>query len=427
MHISGKPYEFIVFVLLGMAMLVLWLEGALAMESQFKLELRNSYADRHNYLDGTSGEFDRDIDEYLFSVTPSLMMFFEKDVWAYIRGDFEWEFDSDGEQTYSNLEDDQKDIITNAYFSVGGKPLQAIVGRQPVVFGNGLISIDDAPAISLSVEQSPWKWHLQAGQIMDHSPLAGMTLAYEPGLFEQINLFGAWFQDRDDAFAHTLPNRFQLLEPTSDGELWWMGASAEVFLGDMQLRLNAIYEGGQVDFEHLAGETSRDIAAYLVDATLETNLNDRLSLAIFFFAASGDDSFRGDTLSTFISPLPHNSHLLIFFDPEWQDRNSEDILTYGGSTFYGVKAPGVQLTLAPVNDLLVESKVAILYPFEAPDDDRDQYGWEFDILFQYTFMQRYEFNLAAAHFEFGNFFENQDDQTPEAASLFSLGLTCNFF
>jgi len=408
-------------------MLILGGIDAWALESQIDLELRNTYVSQTNYLDGISGEYDRDLDEDLLSITPSLMLFFEKDIFAYLRGDLQWEFDDNGEQTYSNLEEDQEDTITNAYINMGKAPLQTIVGLQPVVFGNGLICIDDAPAMSLTVHQSPWKWHLQAARIMDHSPMLGMTLAYEPGLFEQVNLFGAWFQDQDDAFAHTLPDRFQLLEPTSDSELWWLGVSAEVFLGNTQLRLHTIYEGGQVKFDHLTGETKRDIAAYLADISLETNLNDRLSMAFFFFTATGDDSFREDTLTTFISPLPYNSRLLIFFDPEWQDSSIEGVLTYGGGTFYGVKAPGIQLTLAPFNDALIESTAAILYPYDAPQDDRDQYGWEFDLRFQYTFLQRYELNLAYAHFEYGNFFEDQEGQTPEAASLLSLGLTCNFF
>jgi hypothetical protein len=105
----------------------------------------------------------------------------------------------------------------------------------------------------------------------------------------------------------------------------------------------------------------------------------------------------------------------------------KNFLTYGGSTFYGVKTPGIQITAAPMHDVLIESTAAMLYPFDAPQDDRDQYGWEFEIQFQLSFLQRYELNLAYAHLEYGNFFEDQDGQRPEAASLISLEFACNFF
>ncbi len=72
-----EPYERSGWLLALLIMLILGGHNASALESQFDLELRNTYIRQHNYLDGTSGEFDRDIDAYLISITPSLMMFCE--------------------------------------------------------------------------------------------------------------------------------------------------------------------------------------------------------------------------------------------------------------------------------------------------------------------------------------------------------------
>jgi len=295
------------------------------------------------------------------------------------------------------------------------------LGVQAIKFGTSLITVDEVPAARMTASAGRWSLDLQAAQILEKSPMAGVNLAYEPGLFEQVNLFVAWFRDEEDVFARSLPDIFQLLEPTSSGELWYLGSAVQLFLGKVLLSATAVYEQGDVRFEHRLGETERDIQAFLADVGLEGNVSDKISLGLFFFTASGDDDTGDKTLKSFISPLPYNTRAAIFFDPEWLDRYIDDELMYGGATFHGVLAPGATVTLAPWENFLMTATLSTFYPYESAQGERDWYGWEADLDISYTLMDHIELYLEAARFEHGNYFKDSQGNVPEPALLFAIG------
>jgi len=218
-----------------------------------------------------------------------------------------------------------------------------------------------------------------------------------------------------------LPDILQLLEPTSSGNLWWIGAGAELFIGKAQLSAIGIYELGQIVYHLRRGDIDRDLASYLADISLEGNLNNWVSLGLFFFTAGGDDDIRDDTVTSFVSPLPYNSRAAIFFDPEWVDRNTEGTLAYGGTTAYGVVAPGVTVTLLPMADLLITGTLATFYPQVTAPNDRVWYGWEADIDLNYPIWRDIQFYFEAARFEFGNFFKDNQGKVPDPSWLLSVG------
>ena len=398
-----------------------------AAEYHLCLELTDTYYNQSHYLDRYTGHYDRDRSYNFLTAAPSLTLSLEKNALIYLRGDLQWIYEPDVDPQREDDDGEQWDtFMTSAYLSVGDKPFQLVAGLQPVEFGSSLIAADDAPGLTLTLTRHRWSLTGQAAEVMESSPMAGLTLGYTPGLFEHVSLFGVWFRDGEDAFARTLPDLYQLLEPTSHGELWWLGGSAELFVGRARLALTAALEYGDITFEHRFEQVRWDVQAYIGDMALSVNLNARSSCELFFFIASGDDDARDGTLHAFLSPTPYNPRALIFFDPEWLDRNTTSVMTYGGSTVHGAVAPGIRFSFEPVEKMLLQAAWTVFYPQQAPADDRDQYGWEFDAQASFSIRHNIEIYLDAARFEYGSYFKDGSGQVPEAAMLFALGCRVPF-
>lgn len=394
--------------------------AAAEIDYQIGLMVTEEIYAQHNYRDRIDNSFTIDRTYNLLTVSPLLNLSLSRQIAIFLSGDLQWTYEPDPPSDGFE-ENEIEGTWTAANLTLGDRPLQTRLGIQAINFGSNLITVDEVPAARLTAAMGRWSLDLQAARVMEKSPMAGVNLAYEPGFLEHLNLFGAWFNDKEDLFAKSLPDLYQLLDPTSSGQLWWMGAAAQLFLGKVLLNATAIYEQGDVRFEHALGETERDVAAFLVDVGLEGNIGDAVSLGLFFFAASGDDDARDHTLKSFVSPLPYNTRATIFFDPEWLDRNVDDQLMYGGATFNGVLAPGITLTLAPMEELLVTATLATFYPHEEAQGGRDWYGWEADLDISYTFKGNFELFLEAAWFEHGNYFQDLQGNTPDASLLFTIG------
>jgi len=376
-----------------------------------------------NTLDRFDGSFDQDRTD--FFAAPFLNLKWADTLTLFLGGDVQWtrlsnpigdvDYDEEGWDTEWTL----------AYVNFHQRAVSINLGLQPTVFGSSLITFDNAPAVNASVTVGKWSMTIDAGQVMDSSPMAALKIDFHPGLFERISLFGTWFRDDENAFAQTLPALYQLLQPTSDGTLWWAGVDADLFVGPLFLTATLIYEQGDIRFKHSLGETQRDVAAYLGDIGLEGNLNEQVGLGFFFFVASGDNEARSGTIHAFLSPLSYNTRAAIFFNPDWLGRDADHTMTFGGATISGVMAPGVHLTYTPVDQLLLDLTIVTLYPHEAPEG-RDYYGWEIDLETIYSFSEHVDLILEAARFEHGNYFNNRQGHTPDASVLLSAGLRLHF-
>ncbi|MBT8341479.1 MAG: hypothetical protein HKP58_12695, partial [Desulfatitalea sp.] len=295
----------------------------------------NSFYSQNNYFDRVSNRFERDRRINLLTIAPTLTLSPARDTLIYIRGDLEWEYELDADPKTENTADSLETFMTSAYLNVDLQAVQMIAGLQPFLIARGLITADDAVAVTFIGDHDRWSLIGQFGRIMQDSPMAALTLDYEPGPFERLALFSAWFRDNEDALATTLPDSLQILAPTSEGELWWVGAMTDLFLGQALLSLTAAYQFGEVNFHHLLGQTRRDVRAYMVDISLSVNVGRRMSGELFLFAASGDDDDSDGVLRAFCSPMAFNPRAQIFFDPEWLDRDTESVMTYGGGGIRG--------------------------------------------------------------------------------------------
>lgn len=393
------------------------------------LDLGISYYSHDNYLDRgdldlpVQSRFADDRSYLLIKAEPYLSFKLLDSLGGFIQASVDWENDRE-EEGEEAVETD----LNDAYLTLSGPGVSVTGGLQTISFGNGLIMTDNVPSAILDVTHGKaymqWTW----AQALDSSPMLGATMGFHPGHYEHAALFGIWFQDQDDAFAQAIPRIYRLLlEPESDGDLYWAGVSAELFVGRGQLSLVGAYEWGRFRLLDNSQTLKRNVSAYFGDLSLEGNLSDWCSLGVFVYAASGDDTpLRGD-LNAFVSITPFNPRADIFFDPEFLGRNTKDEkLTFNGGLFGGVIAPGLTLNFIWASGLSLEATLATFYAHQALDDGSRWYGWEVDLGVSYSFARNYTLYAEAARFEHGDYYESLLNEKVDPAMRFSAGLRAGF-
>jgi hypothetical protein len=258
---------------------------------------------------------------------------------------------------------------------------------------------------------------IKAAQVEDTSPMVGAAVGYRPGRFERLELFGIWFSDHDDIFAGSLPLRIQALtNPTSEGNLYWIGASAELFAGPALFSMVAAYQTGRFTIEDtlrnasppptmLSYKYTQDVDAYFIDMSLEGNVVEWASLGAFCFVASGDAKRVNGPLKAAIGINADNPRMTIFFDPDFLDRDNEDRFSFSGVTSGGVIAPGIGLTLQPLDDLTVDVSAATFFAQEALPSGEQWYGYEIDLGATVRLFEQHALFVDVARFEHGDYFE----------------------
>jgi len=237
-----------------------------------------------------------------------------------------------------------------------------------------------------------------------------------------------WFKDQDDAFAKAIPRIYQvLLEPKSDGDLYWAGVSADLFVGKALFSAVGAYQWGEFRLYNDTASLRRAVSAFLADLSVEGNLSDWCSLGAFVFVAGGDDKPLRDDLNAFVSIMPFNPRAAIFFDPEFLGRDEDaEKLTFNGGFFSGVIAPGLTLNLVSASGLSLETTVATFFAHQALDDGSRWYGWEVDLGVSYDFARFYTLYFEAARFEHGDYYESLLNEKIDPATRFSIGLRASF-
>ncbi len=421
----------LLFLFLGLS--AGWPVVTLAADSDLSIDVSESYFVKENYLQRDdlerydSWEFRRDQAYNLVRVRPNLSVQAAKGLYGHLGADVTLQ-----NPVPEDEGDELEAEITCAYVSLKGRHVTADLGLQSVQLGNAFILADDTWAASIVANSGNAYAELLAAQVMDRSPMVGLTLGVRPGYFEHVELFGIWYSDQDDTFAESVPFIYQVLyDLKSEGTLYYFGAAADLFVGDALLSVVGAYQTGHytLNYRTVGGQTGaseNDVHAYFGDISLEKNLSDWFTAGLFCFVASGDDQFKGGELECFVSILPYNPRATIFFDPDLLDINDAERLIYGGGFFGGVIAPGLNLTLVSDRGLTFEAALIYLYADKALADDSQWYGWEVDLGISYTFRDRYTLFCEAARFEHGDYYASLFGEKPDPAVRFSAGLRAFF-
>lgn len=402
---------------------------AWALDYDLGMDLGGSYNSHDNYL-GDDGlrrvdrlHFTDDRSYFLIQADPHLSFTLRKGISGYIQGDVYWE-STDEEENDEQAGAD----LTNAYLSLSKGKMTADLGLQTILLGNGLIMADDVPAAVLNLDADKGYMQLTLAQVLDSSPMMAAKIGVHPGFLEEAAIFGAWFQDQDDAFARAIPVIYRvLLEPQSEGDLYWAGVSANLFWGKILFSAVGAYQWGQFRLYNDSQDLRRDVSGYFADLSLEGNLTPWCSLGAFVFVASGDDTpLRGD-LDAIVSIRPFNPRATIFFDPEFLGRDETDEeLTFNGGFFGGVIAPGLTLSLESESGFSLDLTASTLYAQQSLDDGSQWYGWEIDLGLNYAFSSTYTLYAYAARFQHGDYYESLLQEKVDPALRFSIGLKASF-
>jgi hypothetical protein len=374
------------------------------------LEIGETYTIQNNYFDREEGSFTRDESYNLLRVTPSLSWAPQQGLHLFGSVDFIWQ---------SPVYDDDETLVaklTAAYLDLSSPAARLTVGGIPMQFGRGLIMADETLAAIVEFTHDQSYLEVKAARIQDSSPMASIGVGYRPSRFEYVQLFGVWFSDRDDIIADTplFPGR----DRSSSADLYWLGASAELFVGPALFSMVGAYQTGRfaVDvtyrsifppFQERTHSIEKDVSAYFVDLALEANVAQWSSVGAFCYVASGDEELGQDDFGAYTTIHAYNPRLAIFFDPNFIDTDNSEQFTFGGVTRNGVVAPGITLTVQPVEQVTLEASAASLYAQESSTNGDRHYGYEIDVGVTLKVMKKHEIFLQAARFEHGNFFESR--------------------
>ena len=405
------------------------LAGGLA--EYLDLEIGETYTINDNYFDREEGDFTRDESCNLFRVSPSLS--WAPHQWLHLFGSVDVVWQNPVYDDNDNLEAN----LTAAYLDLIGPTARLTAGGIPMQFGKGLIMADETLAAILEFTFGNPYLEVKAARIQDSSPMVGIGAGYRPSRFEYAQLFGVWFNDRDDIIANT--PLLSGLEHSSSADLYWFGAEAEWFVGPALFSMVGAYQTGQftVDvtnrsivppFHERTYSVEKDVSAYFYDLSLEANVAQWGTLGAFCYVASGDEELDRDDFGAYTAIRAYNPRLTIFFDPDFIDANNSEQFIFGGVTLNGVVAPGITLTVQPVEAITLEATAAALYSQKSSTNGDRRYGYEIDVGATFKVMQDHELFLQAARFEHGSFFKSRQEPggAPDPAFQFVIGARLAF-
>lgn len=397
-----------------------------APETYWDLEIDETYTIQDNYFDREEGSFTRDESYNMLRVAPSLA--WTPQQWLHLFGsvDFLWQ---------SPVYDDDKTLeanLTAAYLDLNSPSARLTVGGIPMQFGRGLIMADETLAAIVEFTFGKPYLEVKAARIQDSSPMASIGVGYRPSRFEYAQLFGVWFSDRDDIIANE--PLFPGWDRSSSADLYWLGASAEWFAGPALISMVGSYQAGRVavDTTYLSAvppyqertySIKSDVSAYFFDLSMEVNVAQWGSVGAFCYVASGDEELERGDFGAYTTINGYNPRLTIFFDPNFMDIDNSAQFRFGGVTRNGVVAPGITLTVQPVEAITLEATAASLYAQESSTNSDRRYGYEIDVGVTLKVMKKHEIFLQAARFEHGSFFKSRQasGESLDPAFQFVLG------
>ncbi len=396
------------------------------LEKYLDLEIGETYTIQNNYFDLEEGSFTRDESDNLLSVTPSLSWMPQQ--WLHVFGsvDFVWQ---------NPVYDDDETLVANltaAYLNLSSPSASLTAGGIPIQFGRGLIMADETLAAICEFTFGKPYLEVKAARIQDTSPMASIGVGYRPSRFEYAQLFGVWFSDHDDIIANA--PLFLGRNRSSSADIYWLGASAELFVGPALFSIVGAYQTGRftVDityrsiippFQERTYSVDSDVSAYFFDLSMEANVAHWGTLGAFCYVASGDDELGQDDFGAYTAISAYNPRLAIFFDPDFIDANNSEQFLFGGVTRNGVIAPGITLSVQPIEAITLEASAASLYAQESSTNGDRRYGYEIDAGVTLKVMKDHEIFLKAARFEHGNFFKASQapGHSPDPAFHFVIG------
>ncbi len=345
----------------------------------------------------------------------------------YLMGDIFWV------HSFEDSSDEIDAELVNAFVSLSKNRVSGNLGKQPFSFGRGFIVDSNEPGISLEIGlQRSMYLRFQGARVFDSSNIASVGLGIVPGLFEKAEVFGVVFGDNDNAIAETLNQSLGIIALgeswtlplyKSSGTLFWIGCGADMFAGDVYLTGTLILQEGNIKLKSESPDASREysVPSFLIDVEAQYNLTQNISSGLFLFVMKGDQPGSSGELSVFIPPLPMNSRTAIFLNEKFGYGDSSGSVSAKWISLAGVVAPGIKIDYTPTARTALQISSALLYPYATPNSERTFFGWETDLTLTYELTKNQKLYFEADVFFHGNYYDDENGDSPSAASRFILG------
>lgn len=426
MTFASKPRRLSAIIRLLPAMLI-FPATAFCLDHHFGWEMFDGLFKKTNFPDapltseaGDSGLVD---DTYaILGLYPELRLGLEGHFDARAQAGLEWTHSWDAE----NHDDWNAEAIA-ATLGYHARRLSVEAGLQPLRAGRGLIAYGDEPGATVNWKGwAPFTFHAEASQVLDTSPLALLSVSMSPGFLETVEVFAAGFHDRDGAMTDVFASVVRNPLARADGDLFWVGIDADIFLKNASVSGILMGEWGNVALHLPSRDRRMDAASHLFDGEISYPFFDKLSLSAFVFAAGGDSHPANGTLTAFVSPMPFNSRTLIFFNGGFSRYEASETVGFGGVTWDGAVAPGLGAAYQAFDEVSVELTAAILFPERHAFSADTAYGWEADARLSYAFYQKQRIFLEAGVLVYGDYWKDTLGYRPDPATMAAGGIDLFF-
>ncbi len=341
---------------------------------------------------------------------------------GFITGAVDWVHDFKPES-----QDDVTPELIHAFAHYAGDRISADIGKQPFLFGRGLVFDADEPGLyaSWTISES-YYMDFRAARAFDASPLVSLTAGYRPGFLETVEIFGMYMKDEDNGFADLLNRQIGLDLFSGDGDLFWIGMAADIFVGNVYLSGIGIHQYGRMHVVYPEGTADYNISAYLLDVEASYNLTPALSASAFLFAASGDRHPGSRRFHAFVSPFPYNTRADIFFSGGIDGHDIFEGFSLAGIRPAGVVAPGMTLTITSDPKWLAKLSTAAFFPQAHSGDEGSWYGWETDLSITRTWEQNVSAYLLLGLFGSGDMLKFSEGNRPDTIFNVTAGMNLWF-
>jgi hypothetical protein len=262
--------------------------------------------------------------------------------------------------------------------------------------------------------------------MLETSPMALLALGYRPGFLETLEVFGAGFHDADDGMADLLMPFSDGADVRTSGNLFWIGAMADVFIKKAFVSGMWIQQFGTVDMDRLSVSEEMEVSAFLMDVEISYRLLEEVSASAFLFIASGDSRPVDDQLTAFVSPMPFNDRTAIFFNGGFARYDVEEKVSLGGVIWEGIIAPGIGIDYQLYPEIVTKLTVALLFPQNNSISRDDWYGWETDVRATYEFYPNQKVFAEAGVLAHGNYWKERVGYRPDPSARLAAGLDLTF-
>jgi hypothetical protein len=193
------------------------------------------------------------------------------------------------------------------------------------------------------------------------------------------------------------------------------------------IRANIIYEKGSFDLKPKGGGSKKvGTRGYLIDINCDYGFTKTIFGSVFFYVSSGDRRPESGKFRSFISIDPYIDKTNIFFNGGLDSEFSSDNLGLNGIQLTGVMTPGIFLQFQPIRNLTLKYVLAYLFTQKGTGGRGHSYGWETDLMADYSINDHCQLFMEFNLFKPGSFYRRLTSKQEHTSTEMIMGINYIF-